>query len=959
MKTNPEQILREELKVPADADQVIILSMDAHMDWDWVLNFQTLALNGNQSWSQKSATGIISDAFNLMAGILPPEATPYSNTYYYSICEIGFLRAAIENRPELLNLFKEKIGDKLRIVGGGITSPDNVLPHGELFIRNFLMGKLWMKQTLALPMRQAYIPDDFGHYSQLPIALDAMGFEGVSFSRCPGSNGQESHIYPCSSDPGGCNTFKDLTKPGHVDFVWRAADGSNVITHFMQDHYNQGNHIGAVNTGNGYQRIKGQGNSNNDIAAYIGCNAPAAPTPYIYVPCGDDFASPIAELVGYANEWNATQNFGTQGESVKVYAVAATLDHYIQLVAAYENNHPHTLLERSLHPSPYWTGFYASRPELKILSQAATRALLSAETFSYVADYLQTTSYLTWNTIADARNIMIRSGWETAVQSTHHDFVTGTAEDGVYTGEQIPLLKNAISLGQGASKSAQLEISSLVLGLAKPGETPIVIFNQLGACQSGLVELPSMAGIYPASVILNDGTVGAVQIGENGKILFLANIPSLGYQSASLSTNPVPQVSPLSCKTNADRTVFTLENEHLKATISSSANWGIISLIDKNTNAEMIAGSQIGNDLVFLIEESTNGNLYTFANEDKEGTMNPDGNGKLEPRSALLIEDGPLRITLRTIVEFSSDGSGTPMSALYTRDYSMIINEPILRMSVTGTVPLTANGLPNADDNTGDNYSVMIRFPFAGERTGIQAVLNGMPHGCPFHYETEMPKQYWNAPIFQPTHHFVLPQVDGKNLASIFHADIHAWAIDSDGSLLGCVLRNTPARYGQAPWGANGSDTGMHTHTYAIRIPSGIANPDDIALLNESLCFQMPLQAAYGNIPNGPMGDYKSGTFLGLPASFSLASVSGNAVILAAKHGSVDIDGLVLRIYQPTNKPSTNKITLGSGGTKAFSTIRRITALEDPIDDEQPQTISADGEVLISLNKALTTFLVK
>ncbi len=940
--TDAEQKIRTELKIPDGASQVVILSMDAHMDWDWLLNFQNLVCEGNGS--QMSANRIIRTAFDLMAGKHPGDTdSDGSAPYYYSICEMGFLRAAVETQPHLLDHFHEKIGDKLRIVGGGITSPDNVLPHGELFIRNYLLGKVWMKSVFGLPMRQAYIPDDFGHYSQLPTVLDAMGFEGVSFSRCPGSIRQKK-TYPCDSASGRCSTYMDLTQKGHVDFVWQAADGSKVIAHFMQQHYSQGIHIG-------------RGHSNENIRTYIRENSNAAPTPYLYVPCGDDFATPIEGLVGYASEWNGTQTFGTKDKPQGVYAVAATLDHYIQLIAAYASERPNreVLKPRSLHATPYWTGFYASRPKLKILSKDATRALLGAETFAFVADLLQV-SPLTWWPAADARRSAIENGWEAAVPSTHHDYISGTAVDGVYTGEQIPLLENARCLGVGARESAQLEIANLILGSPAPDETPIAVFNQLGTDHSGLTELPPLPGVDAMSVRMANGEIGPVQRGENGVLLFSASAPCLGYQAAYLSPksvtpDPVPKVS-----ATGDKTRWVLENEHLRATISVAANWGIESLIDKKSKREMIPTSAIGNDLVFYIDD---GSIYKFGNELGPGAMNVDAHGELEPmREATLVEDGPLRVVLRTVTEFKSKGGGNGegISGRYIRDYVLLADEPLLRMSITGAAPLTAEGYPNMENSyPGNPYSVMVSFPFAAAGSVNAVKIDAMPHGSPFHYEDQMPEPYWASPIFQPTHNFVIPRADGGNLAAVFHASIPAWAVDANGALIGCVLRNTPPSQGRS--GTDGSDTGTHTHAYAIRVPSGIGNLDTGALLVESLRFQTPLLAVYGNVPHGPMGNFKRGDELGVVATFSLAAVSGDAIITAAKRGTVDPSGLILRIYQPTNKQLDATLTFGPAKA-GFSTIQKVTALEDPIDGEDPRTI-ANAQVKVSLERALTTFVVK
>jgi alpha-mannosidase len=89
--------------------------------------------------------------------------------------------------------------------GGGITSPDNLLPHGESFIRNYLVGKKFLdehgitwnslgnrEKKIRLKCYEftcyyiAWLPDDFGHDSQLPVMLKAMNMRAVSMARLPG-----------------------------------------------------------------------------------------------------------------------------------------------------------------------------------------------------------------------------------------------------------------------------------------------------------------------------------------------------------------------------------------------------------------------------------------------------------------------------------------------------------------------------------------------------------------------------------------------------------------------------------------------------------------------------------------------------------------------------------------------------------------------------------------------------
>src|SRR5262249_29238720 len=179
-----EECVRKELGIPADARRVVIISQSSHLDWDWRHTFETYfagpLVDPFLFLLPGTVDTILSDAVGLMtrfhgAGV----------PYYYSVAEMVYLARFVQAHPDLLEPL-HAVGQDLRIVGGGITSPDNLLPPGEAFIRDYLVGKSWVDATLGLPVRAAWVPDDFGHDSQLPIVLEAMGLGSVGFVRAPG-----------------------------------------------------------------------------------------------------------------------------------------------------------------------------------------------------------------------------------------------------------------------------------------------------------------------------------------------------------------------------------------------------------------------------------------------------------------------------------------------------------------------------------------------------------------------------------------------------------------------------------------------------------------------------------------------------------------------------------------------------------------------------------------------------
>jgi alpha-mannosidase len=942
-----EAQIRSELGIPPIGDpraqRVVILSQSSHLDWDWLLPFSTL-LNDNPQdpigyfGRNNGAVQPVNTIFTDAGNFLLPNGTA-NPAYYYSICEMGFLEGFAEKNPSAFSVLKQA-GNNLRIVGGGITSPDNLLPNGECFIRNYLICKLWLEANLpGLPLNQSWLPDDFGHDSQLPVLMQALGFEGVGFARVPGSDNQGPALSPLNGSP---SVAQSLLTNG-VDIVWQAADGSQTVGHWMQAHYCQGDNIN-------------QGNSPADqIDSYFQTNKAASKTDYIFVPVGCDFSIP-QDLPTFAAQYN--QNPVTAG----VWAVAATFDHYIQLINGFwqrQGNTPPT--PQPFFPTPYWTGFYASRPGNKILHQAASRALLGAEVFGSIADALQVDA-AAWTPVAIARRQAIQNGWLALTPSTHHDFITGTSVDPVYTGEQQPLLKSAVAIGKSALQIAVSEVATLIEAAPNENETPVGIFNQLGFNNEGLVKIPAAPGMRAGSVRTSSGgteTVETVQIAADGDVLFLASAPSLGYSTAYLSpANVPPPTDPtlsLTFSENANGTEFTLSNFYLTATITKSADWGIASLQDTSSGTgavELIAAGQAGNSLAFYID---GGNVYRFGNETADTNFELDPSGQLTVLDAVFVETGPLRLRLRTRVQFTSkDGAGNTVSAIYSRDYTLVAGEPFLRMSLTGGVPLTAAGAPSGSDQSdGNPYSVMLQFPFADPKTGALTPVSGLSHGTTYHWESALPVPYWNGTTFLASHDFLLPEANSAYLAAIYHSSIPAWAIDENGVLNGCVRRNTPQNIGGS---TAASDTGEYTNHYAIRMPAAVQDPSTGLQLRESLGFQTPLLGAYINVPTGTYAPQ----LLSYPATFSLASVtSGDALITAAKSAEADSSALVLRVYQPTNAPADVTVSLTGYANAVGQTLSalQVTALENEIAGQQSIPVT-NGAVSFNAERALTTLLI-
>jgi alpha-mannosidase len=620
---------------------------------------------------------------------------------------------------------------------------------------------------------------------------------------------------------------------------------------------------------------------------------------------------PISDLLSDLQSWNESTDATYGYKATGVYATQASFDDFVSLVL--DNSAP--LKTVNYNGTPYWTGYYMSRPAMKILHYDAVRWLLAAEVFGLLASPGNSANSTYWQTLNQA--------WNDFMPSTHHDYVCGTANDIVYQSEQLPVLQNA---HKEACSVAQTGLQALGASInASYADNPVVISNPAGAYYS-VVELPAPVPSAIQGIQFNDGqTNNLAQPTYEGGLVFIASVESFGYTTGYLTETEgtMPWANAGISPQQSGQDSYTLSNEYLTVVISADSDWGIQSITDSEGNS-LLASGAIGNELVFYKDS---GDIYEFGNEyglpnyyagtfaSQKVTFRTDGTGL----GATVLEQGPVRVRLQTVVSVSGvSGAGN-----YTREYILVAGEPFLRMKTTGSAP--------------SSYSVTTGFQ-------LSQPIDTMVHGTACHWTSVQPLDQYPPPIFRATHRFLLPQAGSQVLGAIYHQDVPAWAFTGDndavlgqGALIGCLLRNTPG----GPHGAKGTDDAVHTLNYAFRTFASLGAPTTGQPLQEALNYAMPPIAALISNPGTQT----------LPESGFLASIAAPGVILAAKPGDVSPGTMVLRLYQPTNSAQTLAVTLGTEPSKVTS----VTALEDPISENAPNISIKGSEFTIAAKTALNT----
>jgi hypothetical protein len=124
--------------------------------------------------------------------------------------QISVLEDYLEVRPEREAAVRELAQAGRLLIGPWFIQPDELLVSGEALVRNFQLGAR-MASRFGKWMPVGYIPDTFGHVSQIPQILQGLGIENAVFRR--GLADEPTLLW------------------------WQAPDGSRVFTVYLRDGY--------------------------------------------------------------------------------------------------------------------------------------------------------------------------------------------------------------------------------------------------------------------------------------------------------------------------------------------------------------------------------------------------------------------------------------------------------------------------------------------------------------------------------------------------------------------------------------------------------------------------------------------------------------------------------------------------------------------------------------------------
>ena len=176
----------------------------------------------------------------------------------------------------------------------------------------------------------------------------------------------------------------------------------------------------------------------------------------------------------------------------------------------------------------------------------------------------------------------LNDAWTLAMAAHFHDLAAGTATPRAY---EFAWNDDVIAMNQFADvlKSATGTVSQALDTQVKG--TPIVVFNQLNIPRQDVVEAAvDLGGKTPPAVRVTgpDGNPVPAQV-SNGKVLFAATVPSVGYAVYEVA----PAAAPVASSPDLRVTQNELENAYYR--IRLNADGDVASIFDKQANRELLA----------------------------------------------------------------------------------------------------------------------------------------------------------------------------------------------------------------------------------------------------------------------------------------------------------------------------------------------------------------------------------
>lgn len=538
--------------------------------------------------------------------------------------------------------------------GSSMEEGDVNSPNAESIIRQILYGNNWFRKEFGIASDEYMLPDCFGFPASLPSILAHSGIKGFSTQKLSLSWQPAPHV-------GGPDSPEKT--PAGIPFnvgIWEGPDGQTIIAALNPLGY--GSQVTydiskppppppgpdpALTAQQNQTRSRGQEDWTKRIQINGGLTGIFAD--YHYVGTGDVGGSPnessvrLMEAITSKNKTSLPPlfQFGQQsttpsGPLVQVgdgpiKVVWSRADQMFQDIANCCATERLPRYKGDLELINHSAGSLTSQAYQKRWIRKNELLADAAEKASVAAEWLGGRSYPLER---------LNNAWTLVMGGQFHDLLPGTATPKAF---EFAWNDDVVAMNQfaGVLTSAASGVSSALDTQTKG--VAIVVYNPLNIQREDIVEAAvSFPGGMPKAVRVfgPDGKEAPAQI-TNGKVLFVASVPSVGF--AVYDIEPANAVSAGELKA----TESSLENYRYQLKINS--NGDVSSIFDKQIKRELLSAP------IRLAISTDNPRQWPAWNMDFEDEQRAPRAFVGGPVKIRVVENGPVRVALE--IERETEGS--------------------------------------------------------------------------------------------------------------------------------------------------------------------------------------------------------------------------------------------------------------------------------------------------------------
>ena len=825
----------------------------------------------------------------------------------------------LEIKPQNRERLAQYIQDGKIAVGPWYILPDEFLVSPEATIRNLMLGHR-IAEEFGQVMKVGYIPDPFGHLSQMPQILQGFGIDNIILWRGFGGEADQSTS----------------------EYYWESPDGSQVLLiHFPEVGYSETLPVPVpLDLKEVLPRLTEIKNGLSQRAT----------TPYLLLMNGSDHIAPQKELPHIIDTLNSHLDDATIRQSSLAEYVAKVKESVpddLQLVRGeLRNGLKHTFL---------LTGVLSTRMYLKQENEAAQSLLEKwAEPFSsfswmlgesYPRDLLwQSWKYLIQNHPHDSicgcsldavhDQMMTRFAWseEIAEELTGDAFRNITAKidtSGAETTTQHVTIFNPLGWERNEVVRARVDFltpeqpkaltpvnspySELVTGFSlqdeQAREIPYQLLDQK-ICQKVLPS-PDMT------------TFPIIQQVMRYDILFKAEeLPACGYKSFQAIPQSAIKNYPAEVQYVFCGSLCQMENEYLQVQIDSD---GSVSVLDKENG-------EVYDDCNVFEDSGDVGDEYNYSYPLRDRIVSSIG----FPASIELVEQGPLRVTFKVSQILRIPGAATANRQSRS--------EELVDMPIVSYISLSC-GTKRVDirteiENKAEDHRLRVLFPsgietdFSYAEGHYDVMKRQIQLPDPNEYSIEKPA------ATHPQRAFV-DVSDGDIGLAIINNGLPEYEVKDDACRTIALTLVRGVKFisqsdlltrpgGNAGWPyetPGGQCLGKHTFQYAIVPHKG--NWQDAGLHREAHQHNAPCRAE------------QTGSHPGiLPPSMSFVSISPAALIVTAIKKAESDEALIVRCYNASDDEV-------SGELQVFQPIRKAELSNLNEEAQEELTLPSEKSVAV------------